>query len=818
MRVLKFGGSSLSNADLFFKVSNIIIQKNKIEQVAIVLSAPAKITNYFIKTIEYAVRDKNYLIYFNKIIKIFNNLLNDINNKYPNSDCEDIKYLINHEIRKTKEILYAVKILKKCPDEIQSIIISRGEKLSVIIMEKILKIKKIKTIVINPEKKIIANNNFLNATVNISESKKNIQEMHIPVDNIILMSGFVARNKKKEIVVLGRDGSDYSAAILSVCLEASICEIWTDVNGIYSFDPKKINSAKLIKNISYEEAKEFSQLGSKVLHSKTILPLEKFNISCIIKNTLQPNAEGTFISKKCKKNTIIKGISCLNNFSIIKIYIKEKENKIDIFSHIKKIISNYNIQTYFISCLQENHSINIYFSKEKNKECYNIFKKNFKNKKSNTIKKIEIIDSISIISIIGKNIVFNKKINKIFLKNILQSNCDIISVIKNSSNNSISIIVQKDKDIQSDINHLHKNLFFENIKKRKIEIFLIGIGKIGKTLLNQLSNQKNILKKNNIFIKLCSISNTKYMIFNSKGINIKQWELKIKKNQENFQIEKLKKYISKNKFNNPVLIDCTASQEISDQYLNFISLGCHIITPNKKANTSSYVYYEKLRNICLQKNRKFLYETNVGAGLPIIDNLQKLIQSGDKIIRFVGILSGSLSFIFGKLNEGFSLYESTKQAMEIGLTEPNPKEDLSGIDVARKLLIIAREIGYKLELKDIKIDSLFPKKFDYSKLNTKEFLSEINNIDSIILEKIKKSNSENKVLKHVGIINQYGKCSVEIISVNKNDPLYTVKNGENILSFYTKYYQPIPLILRGYGAGNNVTASGIFSDLLRLIS
>lgn len=349
-----------------------------------------------------------------------------------------------------------------------------------------------------------------------------------------------------------------------------------------------------------------------------------------------------------------------------------------------------------------------------------------------------------------------------------------------------------------------------------IEIFIIGIGGVGSTLLRQIYRQQPILKKKNIILHVYGIANSKILFINMKGINLKHWLNHFNLEQKSFNFIDLISLGKNYHFCNPVIIDCTSSELVSNQYINFLLNGFHVITSNKQANTASWKTYQQLRQIAKQLNRKFLYETNVGAGLPVIENLQNLFNAGDKLIKFSGILSGSLSFIFGKLDNGMSLSEATKIAKKMNFTEPNPRDDLSGMDVARKLLILAREAGYKIELSDISVDSILPHDFINIE-STEEFMNRLPELDHSISKLVSNTHQVGKVLRFVANIENCGICKVQIKAIDKHNPLFNVKNGENALAFYSRYYNPIPLVLRGYGAGNEVTAAGIFADLLRVI-
>ncbi|WP_343192741.1 bifunctional aspartate kinase/homoserine dehydrogenase I [Buchnera aphidicola (Taiwanaphis decaspermi)] len=809
MRVLKFGGTSLKNSEKFLSVYNIIKEKYKKEQVAIVLSAPAKITNYLVKTIEYAI-SKN-IIDIKKIRNIFFKLINDLKCYFKKLNHIKIYKKIKNKLNKLEQLLYGIKIFKFCPDIIQAKIISIGEKISIIIMSNILIAKNYKVTIINPIKYIISTGKYLESTVNIKKSMHKIKNKKIPIENIVLMAGFIAGNKKKELVLLGRNGSDYSAAILSVLLKASCCEIWTDVDGIYSTDPKNVVNAKLIKNISYKEALKLSFFGAKVIHPKMILPLLKFNIPCLIKNTLNIFSKGTLINNFNEEKKSIKGVSYLNNVSMFNLTILKNKKLSYIYSKLFSIISLYEIILVSL-CFLENKIV--FFTKNINvKKIKLILEKTFFLEINNKIlKKIKIINNLSIISIIGNNINSQfVKIHKII--ETLRDNfkINILYISQYISKNSISIVI-KNKNIKNNINNLHQSLF-DNFKI--INVFLIGVGGVGETFLEQVKSQKNILIKKKVIINICYIANSKSYIFNYNGINLKTWKKKLIYSKLKFKIEDFIFNLKKYRLNNSVFIDCTNSDELAYEYSNILLKKYHIVTPNKKANTFNFEYYKKIRKSSDISNKKFLYDTNIGAGLPVIDTIQNLLNTGDKLIKFRGILSGSLSFIFGKLDDGFSLSESTKKAIELGFTEPNPQDDLLGLDVARKLLILAREVGYKLELKDIKIEPIIPKKF-YKNVKKESFIKNLKKLDVFFEKKINKARKKGKVLRYVGKIESDGICKLSIDFVKKSNPLYEIKNGENALAFYTKYYNPIPLVIKGYGAGKTVTSAGIFSDLLKI--
>lgn len=814
MKVLKFGGTSLASWERFLQVSNIVFDASKKEQIAVVLSAPATVTDSLIELMNKSLKGEDYTIVSDRIVKVFERLYEGavllLNQE---SRCvieKTLKDKVDFWLSKAK----GISLLGEYTESVMASVSICGEYLSCGLMAEVLKAKGCTTLIFDPVKVFEAYGATLNAFIDIEKSRINFEAHDYQDKNVLIMPGFAAKGRDEKAVTLGRNGSDYSAAILAACLKADACEIWTDVDGVFNADPKIVSDAHFISHLSYRETMEMSYFGAKVLHPKTIAPIAAYHIPCYIKNTFKPDFSGTLVSDDTDKTgLVVKSVSLLENQTMVNISGPGMKGLVGMASRVFSAISRAGVSISLITQSSSEYSICFCVSTFDYKRVEEALTEEFELElKNGFLEPFEFAKEQSIISIIGDGMKTKKGLSARFFKALAQAGVNIVAIAQGASERSISVVIDKKSGNRAVIN-THQ-AFFD--AQQYIDVILVGSGNIGSALLNQIKKQKAFLKNRNITLRVCGIANSKKMLLDENGIDLENWFDALETKGIAVDLDKMFAWVNEVQLINPVLADCTSNQNVANSYVSAMNSGLHVVTPNKKANTRDFAYYTDLRIAALKQRRQFLYETNVGAGLPVIDNLNKLISAGDRLISFKGILSGSLSFIFGKLDEGMSLSEATKMAKDKCFTEPDPRDDLSGMDVARKVLILAREVGFKYELSDIEVESVLPSNIDFSG-NINEFMEKLKQADSCIAKMVNKANSNGRHLRYVGEI-EGDKCRVKIAEVDAEDPLYAVKNGENALAFYSEYYNPIPFVLRGYGAGNDVTAAGVFADLLRTLN
>ena len=810
MIVSKYGGTSVGSAKNIKKVIDITSQKNK--KTLVVVSALGGITNLLIEASNLAKTGDSK--YTGILKEIHNRHHQTVNELFDNKSPQHIDDFLTEKLDQLKEILQSIFILNDLSDKSLAKIVSTGEILSSYIIAEAMKINGLDVILKDSRELIKTDHSFINADVDFKSTYKNIKEFFaINNHKIVVLPGFVSSDTKKETTTLGRGGSDFTAAIYANALNAEVLEIWTDVSGMFTANPKIVKQAKPIKEISYQEAMELSHFGAKVIYPPTIQPALDKEIPIIIKNTLLPDDEGTLIHKgKSRKKSVVKGISHIDDIALLTLEGNGMVGVPGISKRLFESLSLNKINVKFITQASSEHSICLAIDLDDTKKAKKAIDEQFEFEIIQ--KKIEplIIETdLSIIALVGDNMKSHQGISGKMFSELGNNNVNIRAIAQGSTEKNISAVISK-KDVKKALNSLH-SAFFENQIKR-INLFIVGVGNVGSKLLDQIRQQQSyLLNKLHIDIKVIALANSKKMLFKEEGIDLSIWKDTIINNGEKADLDLFYTKTKELNMRNSVFVDNTANYEVPKEYSKYLKDSVAVVACNKIACSSEIENYKNLKFLARKYNAPFLFETNVGAGLPIIDTLNNLVASGDEITHIQAVLSGSLNFIFNNYSSQTSFYDVVKQAGTEGYTEPDPRIDLSGVDVMRKILILARESGKEMELDDIKNNSFLPQS-SIDADSVADFMETLK-LEEKHFENLQKSaEKEDCRLKYVAEFKN-GKAKVGLQNIPKDHPFYNLEGKDNIVLFYTNRYKEQPLIIKGAGAGADVTASGIFGDIIR---
>lgn len=818
----------MANARRILASSEIILNRAKEDRISVVVSAVAGVSNSLQAAIDATTTGISGDAYVSDLRNTHNEICLELQSKLPGFEAEKVMSRLEANFIELGKLLAGCVSFGECPDTVHCRIMGMGELLSAPIMEAVLLAKKQSVIYLDSRKFVFTTGNQKEGEADYAlcnEACAPFRDGANPTQTrILLFPGFVCTWKggtdsKPVMGLLGRNGSDFSAAIIGSSLRVKRVEFWTDVDGVFTADPRVVKDAILVDDMSYEEAMELSFFGSKVLHPKTIAPLQAKGIEAWSLNSHNPSARGTRIGKgpfESRGKSSICGISSLKHVSMISVSGALMRGRTGMASKIFSAVSSAGSSILLITQSSSEYTISFCVRDDEASKVKDALAAKFELEiREKLIDQIDVRSDCAIVSVVGDGMIANRGVASKFFNALSSQDINILAIAQGSSERCISAVITGEY-ADTAVKAVHQ-FFFHTAQT--IEVFAFGAGTIGGTMIDQIRDQKQKLLKENVDIKVLAITTIDGMILNEEGIDLSDWRSLMKKPDFPFgpqNVDDIIKFVKEKKPLNPVFVDCTASYDLPERYLDILNAGMSIATPNKRANSMDINFYHELRRTANKMHRRFLYETNVGAGLPIIDTLQNLYKSGDKLESFNGIMSGSLSYIFGKLDEGVPFSQAVLEAKDLRYTEPDPRDDLEGKDVARKALIIARESGYDIELTDIEMFKVFPDSFDPSG-TVEEFLAKLPQVDDYFNKKMAELKKQNKVLR-MGASIKDGKVSVGMMEVGKDDPLYGVRGGENAFVFYTERYQPIPLTVRGYGAGAGVTAAGVFGDILRTVS
>ena len=813
MKVLKFGGTSVGSVDSIRTLMGIL-QREKSENgnPVVVLSAMSGVTNLLVSMADKAAAGEDFSAYLTELEnRHFDAVKALLEVPRQNPVFTKLKIFFNQ----IEDLLQGVSSLRELTPRTRDLVLSYGERCSTFMISKIADQYLGDAVFADASELIKTDSNFGNAKVQTEVTDLLIRGFYEEnKGKLIFVTGFIGSNEEGKITTLGRGGSDYTAAIIGAALNVSAIEIWTDVNGMMTADPRIVKKAFPLSDLSYTEAMELSYFGAKVIYPPTMIPAFLKKIPIVIRNTFEPDFTGTVISHESKKSEHnIKGISSINEISVINLHGSGMVGKAGFSGRLFSLLAREQINVVLITQSSSEHSITFAVNPADALKAKTLIEHEFELELD--AKKIEapvIEEGLSVLAIVGENMKETPGISGTLFHALGRNGVNVRAIAQGSSEYNISVIVSR-HDLAKALNAVHDAFYTDH--KKTLNIFCLGTGNIGKTLFRQLEEHREFLKQQNgILINVIGISNTRKMIFDQGGLSLQNWESTLNDSSEQASLESFIARMKELNLPNAVFVDNTASPYPIQKYADVLKSTISVVTCNKIGNSSSYAQYKTFKDLAHQHGVDFFYETNVGAGLPIIRTLRDLMMSGDRVIRIEAILSGTISFIFNNFKGDVTFHDVVKLAQEKGYTEPDPRDDLSGTDFMRKILILARDAGHPLEPEDVKIGAILPQKCMEAK-SVDDFYAQLK-ANNDFFEKLKKdAESSGKVLRYIGKL-ENGEASISLEMVDENHPFYMLSGSDNIISFTTDRYKERPLVVKGPGAGAEVTAAGVFADIVNV--
>ena len=813
MKVLKFGGTSVGTVESINQVIEILQDNiNQGHKIAVVYSAMGGVTNRLIEIGKMASKgDFEYLDQLKSVEeRHFNAVRGLIDVKSQSSVIAKVKGTFNE----LEDILRGISLIRELSTRTLDLVVTFGERLSTTIITETLKSRGVDAEFLDARKVVKTNDNFGFAEVIFDITNELIRKHFAQTTALQCITGFMGSTIDGITTTLGRGGSDFTASIFGAALNASVIEIWTDVDGMMTTDPRKVKNAFTIPNITYAEAMELSHFGAKVIYPPSLTPAFQQNIPLKILNTFNPKHAGTTVSKTADRTDYsITGISSIDDIALINLQGSGMIGVAGVSAKLFSILAKNRISVILISQASSEHSICFAVDPKSAFGVKEILEEGFKSEiEQGLIDHIAIQQNLSVIAVVGEGMKSSSGTSGKLFSVLGKNGINVVATAQGSSELNISVVINK-KDISKALNAIHET-FFE-VDGLTLNLFVVGLGLIGKTLLKQINDQKSYLKEHkNLNVKVIGLSNSRKMLINSDGISLDSWEEQLKENGEPANLSEFVADIQAQNLPYSVFVDCTANKNIVQYYLPLLNSSISIVTPNKVANSGSYEQYATLQKAAQRKGVKFLYETNVGAGLPIIGTLQGLITSGDKINKIEAVLSGTLAYIFNTFKVGDKFSDVVRDAKAKGYTEPDPRDDLSGQDVARKILILAREVGLKLEPEAVQLKSLLNEAC-LSAASVDDFFVELEKDNTSFEAMIQEATAKEEVLRYIAKLDG-DKLSIALESVSKSHPFFSLSGSENIVSFTSERYKYNPLVVKGPGAGAEVTAMGVFADIMSI--
>ncbi len=805
MKVLKFGGTSVGSVENLLKVKEIVESQN--DDIVVIVSAFGGITDKILSMAKTAATTNTFTE--TDMIEVTTRHLTAIDELITSEIKVEVKNKVIEKLDELSGLIKGVSLIGELTDKTLDRIGGMGEVLSSTIIAPFLNARWI-----DSSKLIKTDSVFLKATVDYNTTNQLIVEKFSDFHGVAVAPGFISSNQKGELTTLGRGGSDYSAAIYAAALNADSLEIWTDVDGFMTADPRVIRKAYTIDYLTYSEAMELSHFGAKVIYPPTILPVCRKKIPIWIKNTTRPAEAGTLIGYEKRNGTknIIKGISSISDISLLTLQGAGMVGVTGISMRLFTSLAKENINVILISQASSENSISVAVHGSFAEKAEEAINRDFHFEIENgLVNGVKVESDLSIVAVVGENMKESTGIaGKLF--NIIGKNgINVRAIAQGASELNISWVV-KNSDLRKTLNVVHEGFFLTTYKE--LNLFLIGIGTVGGNFINQLKQQQeNLFVNKRLKLKLVGVANSKRMLFKRDGIDLDNYKTILKESDQSSDFKEYVDTMIKMNIFNSVFIDCTANENLAEYYQEILESSISIVAANKVAASSAYSNYKILKDTAVKKGIKFYFETNVGAGLPILSTLKDLINSGDQVLKIEAVLSGTINFIFNSLSNEITFSKAVGMAKDMGFSEPDPRVDLSGKDVVRKILILAREAGYEIEEDQVKVETFIPEKLFEGTIE--DFWSGIQKLDSRFEEERVKIEKENKKLRFIATFEPQN-SNVSLKTVDRSSPFFDLEGSNNVILITTERYNEYPMQIKGYGAGADVTAAGVFADIIRI--
>ena len=814
MKVLKFGGSSLATAAAIRAVGAIVVEARRSEPVLVVVSAFRGVTDQLLECARMAERgDVEYLHIFDEIARRHRASVAALVTRRQAQTRKQVDVLLD-ELRST---LQGVHLLRHCPSRALDMTASFGERLSALILAAYL--NRFQPAELADAREFVrTDDQFTHAAVNFPATNRATRARFAALRRkrraaIPVITGFIGATDDGQTTTIGRNGSDYSAAIVGAAVGASVIEIWTDVDGVLSADPKLVPGAFVLPQMTYEEAMELSYFGAKVIHSATIAPAVARRIPILIKNTFNPLAPGTLISSKRTEpaEALAKGITTVDGLSLLTLRGPGMVGVPGIAERLFRTLAAKRVNIILISQASSEHTICFAVRDVDARRGVEAIEQEFPHEVRTRLMMTDHRPDQAILAVVGEGMKGRPGVAGKLFDSLGRNNININAIAQGASERNISCVIDAAQQARA-LNAIHQ-AFFET--RKRLALAIVGVGNIGSALLEQLRQQRHYLLSRGFDVRVVALANSRRFVVSPSGVDLAHWKAALGASRSPMSPAALTDRLTALELTNAALVDCTANPSIVDAYPAFIDANFHIVTPNKRANALPWRRYSALMQKMALRQKHFFYEANVGAGLPIMSTLRDLIASGDEILKIEGILSGTLSYLFNSFDGSVPFSSLVRDAHRMGFTEPDPRDDLSGQDVARKLLILAREIGLKMELDEVKVDSLVPGPLRRSRFSS-GFFNALAKYDAEVAARVDAAGRRGAVLRYVGVL-EHGRAQAGLKEFPRDHPVAAAKGSDNVIAFTTKRYRRTPLVVQGPGAGADVTAMGVFSDILKLL-